>query len=200
MLLCLLFCNQNLLAQDYSGRMKSSKIKLLALPFFDDFIQNKKYPLTNFTPDTNRWINSGAFINMSYPINAPSYGCATLDGLSFSGLPYSTILNAWGGADTLTSQFIDLSKSKIGDSIFFSFFFQPKGLGDFPDVNGLEDDSLILEFKNKNDNWVEAWGHGGYATDPNVDSFKAVLVAVADSMYLDSFFQFNFFTFFMFCV
>ncbi|MEC9221792.1 MAG: hypothetical protein VYD24_04730, partial [Bacteroidota bacterium] len=34
------------------------------------------------------WQNNGAYVNATYPIFPPSIGCATLDGLSASGLPY----------------------------------------------------------------------------------------------------------------
>ncbi len=173
-----------------NARLKSSTT-LLQLPFFDDFVQNKIYPVTDDNPNPKLWINSGAFVNFNYPINAPSYGCVTLDGLAGNGSPYSYVAMANGGADTLTSQPINLSKNKIGDSIYLSFFFEPEGNGDYPDLG----DSLILEFYangRKDTGWVQVWSHDGYSSDPKIDSFTQVIIPVADSMYLDSFFQFRF--------
>ncbi len=145
-------------------------------------------------PNPNLWINKGTFVNFNYPINPPSYGVVTLDGLNVNGVPYSYAPFAAGGADTLTSQPINLSKSKIADSIYLSFFFEPEGNGDYPDPS----DSLIVEFYAKGSRdtgWVMVWAHDGYAVDPNLDTlnkFTQVLIPVADSMYLDSFFQFRF--------
>ncbi len=168
-------------------RLKSGTT-LLQLPFFDDFIQNKIYPVKDDNPNQNLWINSGAFVNFNYAINPPSYGCVTLDGLAGNGAPYTYVGGAYGGADTLTSKFINLSQRIIGDSIYLSFFFEPEGNGDYPD----DGDSLIVEFKDKNNNWTKVWSQNGYSSEPKADSFMQVLILVDTVSYLDSFFQFRF--------
>ena len=40
-----------------------------------------------------------------------------------------SVTNSWGVADYLTSRGIDLSNL---DSIFLMFYYQPQGVGDFP--------------------------------------------------------------------
>ena len=90
------------------------------------------------------WLDNFAYVNETYPIDPPTIGVATLDGLNEKGLPYnkSSVL-AYGIADYLTSRPIDLGGLANNDSVYFSFFYEPKGYGDYPNKN----DSLLLEFK-----------------------------------------------------
>jgi len=107
----------------------------LALPFIDDF----SYPSTQ--PDNTLWSFSSVFVNRTYPINPPTIGVATFDGLNANGLAYAIDTSIpQGEADTLLSQEIDLSS--VGTA-FFLFYYQPQGLGDNPQT----EDSLILEFR-----------------------------------------------------
>ena len=70
----------------------------LKLPFFDDFNQYSVWP------DANLWTDSSAFINYNFPINPPTLGVATFDGLDFEGNPYNNSnVNAAGLCDELTS-------------------------------------------------------------------------------------------------
>lgn len=151
--------------------------KALTLPFIDDFSQQ------HFYPDASKWINNNVYINSSYPVNPPSYGVATFDGLDSTGYPYNFLVpTAHGIADYLTSKVIDLTV--ITDSVFLSFYYQPQGIGNLPQPN----DSLRLEFFRKSDStWVRKWAVSG----SNLAPFKKVMVAVDTSFHNDAF-QFRF--------
>src|ERR1043165_3982429 len=123
------------------------------------------------------WADAEAYINNTYPINPPTIGVATLDGLNEFGLPYNNSNNhTYGTADHLTSKPINLTGFTGADSIYLSFFVEPKGLGDYPDLY----DSLILEFKDNNGLWREVWhdtGYVGAGTVPDT-AFRQVLIYV----------------------
>ena len=110
----------------------------LTLPFLDDFSQHTHYP------NQNIWKDFYTYVNASFPIDPPTYGVATFDGLDSTGYPYNfTNPTAYGIADYLTSESIDLT-SPI-DSVFLSFYYQPQGNGNKPEAK----DSLRLEFFKK---------------------------------------------------
>lgn len=151
--------------------------KALSLPFIDDFSQQHYYP------DGSKWIDNYVYINSNYAINPISYGVATFDGLDSIGYPYD-FLNptSWGIADYLTSKTIDLTV--VTDSVFLSFYYQPKGIGNQPEPK----DSLRLEFFRKSDStWVRQWAVPGSA----LASFKKVMIPVDTSFQNDAF-QFRF--------
>src|SRR6185437_6724342 len=111
---------------------------VLQLPFFDDFSRYTGYP------NDSMWMDNDVFINSGYPINPPSTGVATFDGLNSFGNAYHPGANVNDvPADTLTSAYIDLSNYSDKDSLYLSFFYQPGGLGETPDRG----DSLMVEFK-----------------------------------------------------
>src|SRR6187455_2030743 len=106
----------------------------VALPFVDDFSKPGVYP------DPAHWLDSGAFINSTFCRMPVSIGVATLDGLRSNGKPYDSLSGMTRICDYLTSNPVDLNFP--GDNtIWFSFFFQPQGLGDEPETS----DSLVLE-------------------------------------------------------
>lgn len=130
--------------------------------------------------DTNwRWMDNYAFINNTLPVFPPTIGVATLDGLNEYGRPYDPFIqpSSYGTADYLTSVPLNLSSFTENDSIYLSFFYQPMGLGDYPD----KPDSLVVEFKNEyTDQWDVIWERNGYnsiPTDTNLQ-FKQVLLAM----------------------
>lgn len=163
--------NLSIFKNDFSSK------KALTLPFIDDFSQQ------HFYPDASKWINNNVYINSSYPVNPPSYGVATFDGLDSTGYPYNFLVpTAYGIADYLTSKVIDLTV--ITDSVFLSFYYQPQGIGNLPQPK----DSLRLEFFRKSDStWVRKWAVPG----SNLAPFKKVMVAVDTSFHNDAF-QFRF--------
>lgn len=105
--------------------------KRLMLPFVDDFSGTTIYP------DQKNWMDKAVFVNNTFPINPPSINVATFDGLSATGVPYGV---GHAACDTLTSFPINLNGLSIADSVYLSFFIQPKGLGMEPDLG----DSLNL--------------------------------------------------------
>lgn len=141
-------------------------------------------PVVNFAtgqPGT-LWFDDYAYINNTYPVNPPTIGVATLDGLNQYGLPYNNSSTSnYGTADYLTSNPIDLSSYTEADSIYLSFFFEAQGNGDYPDVN----DSLIVEFKDEAGNWNMVWCDTGYSYQPyEPDTFAQVLILVPNTSIL----------------
>ena len=127
--------------------VKSTKIvypKSLTLPFFDDFKQ------LSIFPDTSRWIDANVFINSNFAAFPPTWGIATFDALDATGQIYSQANSVQFVADYLTSKPIRLDSvfSPVpralspSDSVYFSFYFQPQGYGNDPQLK----DSLVLEF------------------------------------------------------
>ena len=129
-----------------SAQAKSKS--LLALPFFDDFSKGFSYP------DPNNWTDSYVLINQTYAINPPTIGVATLDAMNQYGKLYAHLTTSSLPADTLTSQPIDLNIPVSDTTVYFSFQYQPQGLGYEPEVN----DSLVIEFLSTDDNkWIRTW-------------------------------------------
>lgn len=159
----------------------------LKLPFFDDF------SLFTIWPDTARWTDSLAFINFNFPINPPTVGVATFDGLDQTGNPYNNSSpSASGLCDELTSKHLDLDKDANGlpyvqsDSIFLVFQYQRKGLGDAPDAN----DSLVLQFYSPVTSvWESVWAVAGGTADT---LFNKVKISIDESDYRQRGFRFRF--------
>ena len=124
------------------------------------------------------WQNNGAYVNATYPIFPPSIGCATLDGLSASGLPYDkSNTESYGVADYLTSSPINLEGLNNDSSVYLSFFYQPTGRGNFPDA----EDSLVVEFLNEaTGQWVNVWSSPGIDS-AEVPPFTQVYIEVRDT-------------------
>lgn len=152
-------------------------------------IDSITYVNTKFFPGTTLWYENEVFINNTYPINPPSIGVATFDGLDSTGYPYNFVNTvAYGLADKLSSKYIDLSQPLGTDSILFSFFYQAKGLGNTPEAT----DSLVLEFKDNTGNWNHMWASPGKPLVPGADFNKVNLYLRSGSPYLFNGFQFRF--------
>lgn len=139
------------------------------------------------------WTDNYAFVNNTYPIEPPTIGVATFDGLNEYGLPYNVNANSYGSADMLTSKPIDFSSYRDSSNVYISFFYEAMGLGDCPEKN----DSLILEFKDVGYIWRTVWADTGYSSEAYVpQSFKQVFVKVPNNTLQTSFyhptFQFRF--------
>ncbi|MBA2423170.1 MAG: T9SS type A sorting domain-containing protein [Chitinophagales bacterium] len=165
----------------------------LSLPFLDDFSYE------GVLPNPEWWINSGAFVNTTFAVDPISIGVATLDGLNGNGIPYDTLsfnFGSIGAADTLSSMAILLAALSPADSVYFSFFFQPGGLGDEPNPESFNvsnygvafGDSLVLEFKDIVGSWHHIWSHDGAP----MQAFEQVLVPVIDTAFFHDDFQFRF--------
>lgn len=158
----------------------------LALPFFDDFTTSKIYP------NQKRWTNNYVFINNDAAINPPTYGVATFDNLNNQGQPYTGISLAYGSSDTLESQGIDLKKYQFpkNDSLYLSFYMQPQGLDIDPLYNPRDpQDSLVLEFYDKNGIWERVWEIGGKGLPVN---FNHYFIHLDDPVFLHGGFRFRF--------
>ncbi|EAY24389.1 T9SS type A sorting domain-containing protein [Microscilla marina] len=162
----------------------------LTLPFLDDFTSSKK-------TDTVWQKNVGVFINNTLGIKPPTIGVASFDGVDGSGIPYDiSSSTSQGGADTLVSCPIDLSVQTPADNIYLSFYWQAQGLGEFPD----NEDSLQLQLKDVNGDWVSIWSQMGGDNLTNLPTdytkqFKQEIFAISDPKYFHNNFQFRFIAF-----
>ncbi|SKC01074.1 T9SS type A sorting domain-containing protein [Dyadobacter psychrophilus] len=154
----------------------------LNLPFFDDFSTTK-----TANPDTKNWLpGSGVYINNTLSNSHPSLNIATFDGLNGTGTPYNLVNPLTQNfTDTLTSQPINLAGKKAADSLYISFHWMAKGLGEMPDSS----DYFQLEFFSKTNGWVTAWQQVGYKLDT---VYKMQFVKIADPGYFHDAFQFRF--------
>ncbi len=135
------------------------------------------------------WKNRNVFWNDNYPVNPPSVGVVTFDGIDSTGYPYNfNIQTAQGKADVLSSVPFDLSLfTPNNDSIYFSFYYQSTGRGNKPEP----EDSLSLEFKAKDGTWKRVWGIPGYAL--TTDSvFSRKVIPLIDTIYYHKSFEFRF--------
>jgi len=160
---------------------KAAPADTVKLPFIDDFSDSF------VEPKPSLWSDNFAFINNTYPVFPVTAGVATLDAYNFDGSEYPDAGTRPYVADYLTSQPIDLAKVP-SDSIYLSFFFQPKGLGEMPDPN----DSLCLEFLNTGLGiWQRVWDTPGDSLRP----FRQVMIPVTDTAFLKKGFRFRFFNY-----
>ena len=149
----------------------------LELPFFDDFARTGPLPYVPF------WVDEYAFINTSYTLNPISIGVATMDAIDAEGY-----LNGTGSlpfeSDFLTSAPINLDYPGRTD-IYLSFFYEPMGLGDDPEVW----DSLTVElFAPDSNQWERVWRQTGSQND----TFQQVFIHVSEERFLKKGFQFRF--------
>lgn len=175
---------------------KATTAAPLNLPFFDDFSYAYKSPY----PSASNWIDSNqVYVNTGFAIAPITLGVATFDGLNKNGYPYAinNPVNYSVSSDYLVSRPINLfaTSSHIyspADSIYISFYYQAEGNGDSPEPN----DSLCLDFlKPRQDSagtWKKVWGVKGYNPSASDTNFYRVRVAIADTAYCDSLFQFRF--------
>jgi hypothetical protein len=166
-------------AWEKSGKRKAFALfDTLSLPFYDDFSKTTVYP------DPSKWIDNFVFINNTYSNQQKSEGVATFDALDNTGRLYETASASGFMADQLTSRPINLNYSP-SDDIYFSFFYEPGGLGDPPEPK----DSLTLQFYAPSENqWYSIWQAEGTAVQP----FKPVIIPVDNPRFLKRGFQFRF--------
>lgn len=119
------------------------------LPFFDDFSDGNTYP------NSELWINKNTYVNTHYAINPPSIGVATFDAVNEFGYVYESVNENSSPADTLTSKIINMEKANQA-STFLSFYFQPQGYGNAPEMA----DSLVLNIVTK-DTSIRIWHSNG---------------------------------------
>jgi len=155
----------------------------LELPFLEDFSARW------IKPNPAKWLDNFVFINSDYPIKPPSWGVATFDGLDRNGFPYNPT-DLHGCADTLTSLPINLDYPP-SDSIYLSFYYQPKGLGNYPEYI----DTFQVEFKNPDlpdSVWNYAWSVNGEDFPQINTDFRRAMIPIKDTAFLKKGFQFRF--------
>ena len=166
-----------------SRRLIDTQIVSLELPFFDDF------SWSNVNTSDSLWSDNYAFINNTYAIQPPSVGVATLDALDEHGKLYNTLASSPKIADSLTSMPINLSNYNASDSIYISFAYQAKGLGNKPE----ETDSLALEFYSPVDNsWHWQWSIAGGNAETE---FTNIILHIPDSLFYFDNFKFRFYNY-----
>lgn len=162
----------------YKSSKKNVSSDTLNLPFIDDFSDSE------VIPNQNKWSDKYSYINNRYSKNPITAGMATLDSYNFDGSPYLDASSYPYIADYLTSQPINLEYNK-SDSIYLSFFYLAKGLGDQPEKS----DSLCLEFFNADSlDWERVWSMEGSV----MANFKRVMLPIVDDKYLKKGFKFRF--------
>ena len=178
---------------DHATRARVQTSDTLLLPFWDDFsYADSATPANNSYSPTSRLWNKGSQtvrVNTGLDIAPPSIGVATFDGVDADGTPYSNIDTDVGLADSLISKPIDLSLIPAAErtTVWFSFFWQQFGKGEFPDP----EDSIRLQFKNVQQNWVTVWSRQGGDT-LNTDVFQQEMIQLLNPGYFHSAFQFRF--------
>ena len=186
--LCFVFSFTLLRAQEVVSNLISNPIlsetkftkdinkSVLGLPFFDDFSYDRSIASIDL------WEQSSVFVNRSYPLNPPTIGVATFDGLDRSGLARDfNPSNTTDPSDTLLSKEIDLSGS---NSVYLMFYYQAKGIGDAPEIQ----DKLVLEFFNDTLGWEQVWS----SDDTVLQEFTKVVAVIDEPKFLHDSFQFRF--------
>ena len=160
----------------------------LGLPFVDDFAWPSLYEEEG-PVNVKRWEPSPVRRTTTLAYQAPSIGCATLDGLDAIGNPYALEpSNAVGYADTLTSRRLLLGNNVPGDSVALSFWFQSGGIANGADAG---EDSLIVEFRTSitdEDPWRWVWSTEGIDDDT---AFHPVTIPIVGTEYFHNDFQFR---------
>lgn len=133
------------------------------------------------------WEDDDVHVNGTFPIDPPTIGVATFDGISRTGAPYDLITyTSYGIADRLTSVPIDL-QFPASDSIYLSFFYQAQGRSGDSFIQ--PQDSLVLEFyAPEEDTWYRVWRTPYVAQAP----FQQVLIPIKQFRYLKNGFRMRF--------
>jgi hypothetical protein len=178
--------------------LKTRAVDTVQLPFIDDFSYAGPYP------DPDLWLDNTVYVNATMAFDAPSVGVATFDAIDSKGRPYGQG-TVRGGADTLTSNYINL-KDYIGvdnvkrnlstaDDVVMSFFLQPKGIAYTPGTA----DSVVLEFRDASGTWNFVRSFKGkpdsIRSRNSLDTsfvFDYYTIRIAESKYFFGKFQFRF--------
>lgn len=141
---------------------ENARGQAVSLPFFDDFSLT-----VNGVPTTSLWLaGGGTYATNTNTLNQPTVNVVTFDGANAAGQPYNLVnQNAQGNSDTLTSQPINLAGITAADSVYLSFYWELRGLGEFPDA----DDSLRVQFLDNKGIWQTIWKKAGGVPNPNIN-------------------------------
>jgi hypothetical protein len=134
------------------------------------------------------WVSDSAYVNGTYPIDPPSIGVASFDGMDRTGYPYQPENpNSEGVADLMTSVPIKWNGATVADSVYLSFFFQPQGRSGDVDVDAT--DSLYLDlYSPPQHSWLREWKTPYTALAP----FKQVMIPIDYALFLQDGFRMRF--------
>ncbi len=169
--------------QTYIANINKNPGDTIDIPFLDDFNNQSLYPSDKY------WTDDFAYVNKGFGINPPTLGVVTLDGLDENGAAYAN--SGSGIADYLTSNPVRLAGKTAANNIYLSFFYQPQGFGDRPELA----DSLVVEFKNNQGKWISVLNISGVpsTTASNVVfPFIQKSIKIEQSQFLFNGFQFRF--------
>ncbi|MDF9796804.1 hypothetical protein OKW21_002067 [Catalinimonas alkaloidigena] len=176
-----------------NSRVKKLTADTLVLPFWDDFsyANTNSTRIERYVADSSLWADGSQTvrINTGLAINPPTVGIATFDGVDQNGMPYSQVQAEEGLADSLVSLPINLAVIPTNErqSVYFSFFWQRFGRGEFPDP----EDSIRLQFKNAQNQWITQWSMSGGDTVVT-ELFEQEMIQVINPGFYHSGFQFRF--------
>ncbi|MGV3630616.1 MAG: T9SS type A sorting domain-containing protein [Bacteroidota bacterium] len=151
-----------------------------------EFVQDSAVQFFARLDDDNAfWLDSKAEHSFTNAVNPWTLGVVTFDGTDENGMPYIFGSNSIDYNDYLTSKPVNMSGLTGGDSVYFSFLYQPQGFNDEPESV----DSLELEFYAPDQQqWFQVWSAGG---SPQQD-FKKVHFRIIDPKFFKPDFQFRF--------
>ncbi len=177
---CLIVCNAFGLCDTYRSTFTVDR-PAVDLPFFDDFSYE------GVRPDITLWQDNDVLINRNYGVLPPSIGVATFDAVNYAGQSYAAGGNGQGTMprDYLTSAPVKLA-GKSGTVL--SFYLQPKGLGNRPELQ----DSFLVQFLDPSGNWNTVYGQPGRL---NTESNSVVLPFVGQLIDVPAGYQYDGFQF-----
>lgn len=184
---------QEVIQNSTSARSQKLMADTLTLPFWDDFsyANSNSTRIERYVADSTLWAEGSQTvrINTGLDVNAPTVGIATFDGVDQNGNPYSQTQTEEGLADSLVSLPINLAlvPSNERQSVYFSFFWQQYGRGEFPD----QVDSIRLQFKNAQNQWITQWSMSGGDTLVT-DFFEQEIIQIINPGFYHAGFQFRF--------
>ncbi len=165
-------------AYETQGGRKGAMADTLSLPFFDDFSSSSVFP------DPSRWEDDFVFINNTYPKNQLSTGVATFDAIDNTGRLYESAGSDIFKADQLSSLPINLDFLP-GDNVWLSFYTQPGGIADPPEIS----DSLTLSFYAPGeDKWYSVWR----SSENEAPGFSLTHIRIDNPRFLKKGFRFRF--------
>lgn len=151
----------------------------IGLPFIDDFSDSDVHP------NPLKWVDRDVFVNKTMAHRPPGVGVATFDGLDPQGKAYdNSAVTTYGQADFLSSHAIDLSGNSPADSLYLSFFLQPQGYGDAPELR----DSIVLQLLDSSGTWISVFSRPG----ANLDTFRQEMLAITSPAYFHAGFRMRF--------
>lgn len=170
---------ENLRLKGIAASRIANTLDTLNLPFIDDFSTSEVHP------NAALWLDRDVFINGDLAVRPPTLGVATFDGLNFRGRAYdNSSPTTYGQADFLSSHAIDLSGNSPADSVYLSFFLQPQGFGDAPELR----DSMVIQFFDTAGQWVTVFKRNGSP----LDSFRQELIGLTTADWFHAGFRFRF--------